>query len=224
MINEPKIDEDPFLLIQPALLIAAYGNSTLGMPLMGYKSALENLNSDVFNDFLQEQALPSRIVFGADGIRNHDEFVYHISKITSRIPPLAMIGRPRVKSVFKGGEARIHKNLPLTSLSLCFESIPCTHEDAIIYDLLSYLPKITFDNTINAEVVNLSFSDSGLFGFTVKGPCEKAKEISDIVIKKLKEGFTSSEIQQAKDNYKVKVANSLNEPRNALEELIKNVF
>ena len=93
-----------------------------------------------------------------------------------------------------------------------------------MYDLLSYLPKISFDNTINTEVVNLSFSDSGLFGFTVKGPCEKAKEINDVVIKKLKEGFTSSEIQQAKNNYKEQVTNSLNEPRNALEELIRNVF
>ena len=91
LINEAKIAIDPFLLIQPTLLIAAYGNSTLGMPLLGYKSALENLNSDVFNDFLQEQSFPSRIVFGADGIMNHDEFVYHISKITSRLPPLAMI-------------------------------------------------------------------------------------------------------------------------------------
>ena len=124
MINEPKIDEDPFLLIQPALLIAAYGNSTLVMPLMGYKSALENLNSDVFNDFLQEQALPSRIVFGADGIRNHDEFVYHISKITSRIPPLAMIGRPRVKSVFKGGEARDRKSTRLNSSHIQKLSMP----------------------------------------------------------------------------------------------------
>lgn len=54
---------------------AAYGNSSLGMPLQGRRNNVSNLSAYVLQRFQRENITPERVVISATGIENHEEFV-----------------------------------------------------------------------------------------------------------------------------------------------------
>jgi len=250
MHNENKAKLDPLENPHPLILSTAYGHETLGMPLTGYKSNLENLNAGIFNDFFQEYAIPSKIIYCASGIRNHSEFVEEVKKVMRKIPDAANTGSRRVKSQYKGGEMRVFYNVPSVSLSLCFESVAWNHADMPLFGVLNGLlgsakgfsmggpgkgmysratqdifqryPYIEGVNTINTN-----FSDSGLFGLTIRGASSNAKELSQILasaLVDLKRDITDEELQRAKNIFKINILMALENQDNRLEEVVKNVI
>jgi predicted Zn-dependent peptidase len=58
-----------------AIYSAAFGNTTLGMPLQGRKNNVSNLTAYVLQRFQRENITPDRVVISATGIENHQEFV-----------------------------------------------------------------------------------------------------------------------------------------------------
>eukprot|EP00826_Nyctotherus_ovalis_P057162 TRINITY_DN7808_c0_g1_i3.p1 TRINITY_DN7808_c0_g1~~TRINITY_DN7808_c0_g1_i3.p1 ORF type:complete len:354 (+),score=90.76 TRINITY_DN7808_c0_g1_i3:576-1637(+) len=248
--NEAKMKVDPLEDPMPTVLNLAYGHQTLGMPLIGFESNLENLNAGTVVDFFQEHAVPSRIIFCASGVRNHSEFVQLVENATSRIPPPANTPKPRVKSRYKGGESRVFYDTPSASLSLCFESVPWAHPDMPLFGVLNGLlgsakgfsmggpgkgmysratqdifHRYPFIEAVNT--INTNFSDSGLFGLTVRGARANAKELSEVVanaLVDLKRGVTDEELQRAKNIFKINISMAMEARDNRLEETVKNVF
>jgi processing peptidase subunit alpha len=249
MHNEEKMKLDPLEDPQPLILSTAYGHETLGMPLTGYKSNIDNLNDKIFNDFFQEHAVPSKIIYCASGIRNHNEFVEQVKKITHRIPPSANIPNQRVKSKYKGGEMRVFYSIPSVSLSLCFESVPWSHPDMPLFGVLNGLlgsakgfsmggpgkgmysratqdifHRYPFIEGVNT--INVNFTDSGLFGLTIRGASSNAKELSQILgsaLSDLKRDVTDEELQRAKNIFKINILMAMETQDNRLEEVVKNV-
>lgn len=248
--NENKLQRDPLEDVQPIILNTAYGHRTLGMPLAGNESNLKNLNAEIYNDFLSKQLDPSRIIFCASGIRNHNEFSQLVEQDTSKIkPPEASALTPRTKSQYKGGEARMHYDSPLVSLSLCFESVPWTDPDMPLFGVLNGLlgsakgfsmggpgkgmysratqdifHRYSFIETVNT--INMNFIDSGLFGLTIRGLKENARELSAILanaLLELKRGVTNEELQRAKNIFKINILMAMESQESRLEEAVKNV-
>lgn len=232
-----KMKLNPLEDVQGAILGMAYGHSTLGMPLNGIESNLEELNSGIFNDFFQEYALPSRIIYCASGIKDHNQFMNLVDKATSRIPPLSAFGNARTKSQYKGGEARMFYDVPSVSLSLCFESVPIGHFNMPAFGILKEILenkgfskntgiKQKFPFVESVDTINMNFSDSGLFGLTVKGAKGNAKDLSKVLIETLldlKRGITDKELQEAKDRLKANINKTMQEQDTRLEEVVKNV-
>ncbi len=227
----------------------AFGHQGLGMPLAGYESNLENLNSGNVNAFFQEKVLPTRLVFCANGIHNHQEFVQLVEDRTSKIPRPSPLNKDRVKATYRGGESRIFHPVPSVSVTLCYESVSWSHKDMPVFSVLQGLlgnatgfsmggpgkgmhcravknifhrhPFIEGVNTINSH-----FTDTGLFGITITGAKANAGEIGKILVtelKNLKQGITAEELQRAKNILKINILMALERQGDRLEEIAKNV-
>lgn len=80
------VQMDPSLLSEDKLYSLAYGSDTLGMPIQGLESSIENLNSEVINGFLEEHFTAERMIVVANGVRNHEEFVNMVGERFSKHP------------------------------------------------------------------------------------------------------------------------------------------
>jgi len=248
--TERKNKEAPLENAVPLIMGTAYGNQTLGMPLPGYESNLDNLNSGIINGFLQERALPSKLIFSAAGVRNHNEFVQMVMERTAEIPKPSSLNKPRTPSAYRGGETRIFHNLPSVSVSLCFESVPWTHPDMPVFSVLQGLMGNatgfsmggpgkgmhcravanifrTSQYIESVMTVNSHFSDTGLFGMTITGLKNNVSDIAKVLcdgLNGLKSGITDEELQRAKNILKGNILLALERQSDRLEEISKNVF
>jgi len=56
------------------MMTTAYGMNTLGMPLIGMKNNIENIDSKMLSEFISSNVTPEKITIIANGLRNHEEF------------------------------------------------------------------------------------------------------------------------------------------------------
>ena len=148
------------------------------------------------------------------------------------------------------GETRIQTESPFTSLSLCFESVPWTHEDMAVFAVLNGLlgsakgfsmggpgkgmySRATqnifqrYQFIVGVDAINQNFTDSGIFGLNVKGHSTNAGDLGTILVnelKGLKQGITDLELQRAKNIFKINILMALERQEDRLEEATKNVF
>ena len=80
----------------------AYGNSNLGMPLYGIKANVSNLSAFVLQKFQMEHITPERIIIGATGIENHQEFV-DLVEDKMMMNQLASRSKNRDSALYQGG-------------------------------------------------------------------------------------------------------------------------
>lgn len=137
--NAQKLRANPLENSAAVVQSTAYGYRTLGMPLQGFETSLEGLTADAVNNFLQEKVLPSRLVFCANGVRDHNEFVKLVESRVGALPIPSKLNKERTKSGYVGGETRVHHEVPNISVSLCFESVPWNHEDMPVFGVLQNL-------------------------------------------------------------------------------------
>ena len=134
-----KLKAAPLERAQQLMLGTAYGYKTLGMPLQGFEQNLSNLTADTFNTFLQEQILPTRLIFCANGLERHEEFAQLVQDRTKGIPPASKFNKQRTNAVYTGGECRMFSEGPSTTAMLCFESVPWSHPDMVVFGVLQTL-------------------------------------------------------------------------------------
>ncbi len=137
--NAEKLKANPLENSAAVVQGAAYGFRTLGMPLQGFESNLDTITADHVNGFFQEKTLPNRLVFCANGVKDHNEFVRLVEDRLGSIPAPSKLNKSRAKSVYVGGELRTYHEIPMTSISLCFESVPWNHDDMPVFGVLQNL-------------------------------------------------------------------------------------
>jgi predicted Zn-dependent peptidase len=103
-----------------ALYSAAFGNSSLGMPIQGRKNNVANLSAYVLQRFQRENITPERVVISATGVENHQEFVDLVQeKMFST--QLSTKGRDRSQAQYVGGEVRNLTESSNVHIAIAFE-------------------------------------------------------------------------------------------------------
>lgn len=139
MMMSEKYKTAPLEKAQQLMQGTAYGYRTLGMPVNGFESNIANLNATIINGFLQDQVVPNKMIFCANGIAHHEEFAQLVESKVSHIPPMSALNKPRIKAGYVGGESRIYYEVPSTTVMLCYESVPWTHPDMPVFSVLNIL-------------------------------------------------------------------------------------
>jgi predicted Zn-dependent peptidase len=134
-----KVNAAPLERAPQLMYGTAFGHKTLGMPLSGFEQTLPNLTADAFNSFLQDWIIPSRLVFCANGLHRHEEFVQLVAARTKSIPAPSKLNKERAKAVYTGGECRMFYECPSTSVVLAFESVPWNDPDMVVFGVLQTL-------------------------------------------------------------------------------------
>ncbi|XP_020105364.1 mitochondrial-processing peptidase subunit alpha-like [Ananas comosus] len=112
-----EISNNPQGLLLEAIHSAGYSGA-LANPLMAPESAINRLNSDILEDFINENYTAPRMVLAASGV-DHDELVSIAEPLLSDLPKVARPEEP--KSVYVGGDYRCQADSAKTHVALAFE-------------------------------------------------------------------------------------------------------
>ena len=84
----------------------AYGYNTLGMPLLGTESNIENIDARMLQRFMMDTITPKKCVIAASGVQNHGEFVELVKERIGELLPVPEHLYERTPSTYIGGEFR----------------------------------------------------------------------------------------------------------------------
>lgn len=239
----------PFQDNPQRLMTTAYGYNTLGMPLMGMESNVENIDAKSIQDFQISNITPEKTVIVANGLRNHEEFYELVNNTLGVLNPVREQNYVRNPSTYIGGEYRIFSETPETNIILAYESCSWTHEDMPVYAVLHSLfgsgsgfsvggPGKGMHNWANdkilrkqyfiqeCEAVNSHFTDSGLFGLSFVGSSANCKEILQEMIKifeAFRNNVTEEDITRAKNMLKRQILLNMAGQSDRLEEVARTV-
>lgn len=150
-----------------SLHAAAYHGNTLGMPLYG------TLDSYFERDALMAHMrafTANHIVVAGVGVK-HGDLVSLVSKNFE-----LETGEPAVaaKSMYTGGDVRLHNDADTTKLAVCFESASINSAEAVTVSVLQNMLTGRGNSVFSA-----SYSDSGMFGLMSNVEKQRAGESVD---------------------------------------------
>jgi predicted Zn-dependent peptidase len=185
---------------------------------------------------------PHKCLIVASGVKNHQEFVDLVKERIGELLPVPEHLYEREKAKFIGGEYRSWTETPQTRITLGFESIPwsdplvpalyvmhsligsSTHKNA---GQLSRASNLQRRHAFVDDVASLNshFSDSGIFGITVEGPGSHSSDLLGVAVdelNELKHHISDEELNRAKNQLSLSIANTLDNQTDRLEEIARN--
>lgn len=239
---------DPFASQQELLLKTAYGYNTLGMPRLGLKKNVDNIDARMIQQFIMDNITPRKCLIVASGVKNHKEYVDLVKERLGDMLPVPEHNFERKKAEYIGGEMRQWAETPQTSITLAFESCPWRSDDVHAYYVMNQLigsatafstggpgkgmhcraitnlmQKHNFVD--GASAINSHFSDSGLFGMTIEGPGSHSSELMHALtgeLNNLKNPIDEVELNRAKNILKMNILMAMERSEDRLEEIARN--
>eukprot|EP00347_Sterkiella_histriomuscorum_P001866 403370379 len=240
---------DPSSKVQEMLMKTAYGNGTLGMPIMGMEENVENINGELLRSFVKQHFTAERMMIVANGIRNHDEFVQIVQDKINKTDIPQTSNYQRQKAVYVGGEYRyLNEQANDIKIDLAFESVSWEDELVTAFYVMNtlignatsfssggpgkgmYCRAITnlmqkYNFVDAASAINSHYHETGLFGMSVQGPSQSAKHLSIILLDeliKLKQKINDEELSRAKNILKMNILMAMERKEDRLEEIARN--
>lgn len=231
---------DPWAYENDLLLRTAYGYNTLGMPYYGLEGNVESIDARMLQNFVIDNITPKKCLIVANGVHNHNEFVSLAKERLGELLPVPEHQYERSTSEYIGGEFRNWTETPNTSITVAFEGAKWTDANQPVFQVMSELLGSTNGPSLNRAVQNLAkehsfvdeahtvnshFTDSGLFGLTVRGPGSHSRELMDVLLGELnglKTNITEEELNRAKNHLKVQILSDMDCGRRRLEEVARN--
>ena len=240
--------EDPSANADEIMVSTAYGSNGLGMPSMGFSKNIEEGGRIDIERFFSENISPNKWVIAANNVKNHQEFVDMCNDRIGDLFRTETNPKQREKWVYTGGEWKIETELPITNLTIAFES--GWWDDKIVPELFvmntligsaqsfsvggpgkgmycraitNLMQKYAFIDSANSK--NLVFTDSGLFGMSITGSADHTKDILYLCLQelhRLREKINDVELERAKSILKMNILQSLERDEDRLEEMAKN--
>lgn len=242
------LGEQPQAQLMEAVHEAAYHNDTLGRSLYISAPCIGTHSPEMLHQFVSSHFTgPNMAVVGV-GV-DHDLLVKYaqqnISASTMSIGSSASgaVAKKAAK-YYGGGQQRIRTHNPIVHAAIVSEGLSLGSKDlmtlAVLQRVMGTGPYIKYSsnmatsrvtqaaaqatsNPYAATCLNLSYSDSGLFGFCVAGHYQDMGKILKTVVGQFsavtKGGFTDQEVNRAKTQLKVGIAMDLESSANLAVEL-----
>ncbi|KRX09676.1 P-loop containing nucleoside triphosphate hydrolase [Pseudocohnilembus persalinus] len=240
---------DPSLLPLDMLIYpAAYGETTLGMPIAGNN---HQMTQDQFLEFQRKFITPKRLIVSAANVNSHEEFAHKVENKLKEFPEfLARKEYENEPAKYQGGELRVENGEETFNVAIVFESVNWTSEDMTAFQVINTIlgnsssfsvggpgkgmHSRTSQNLLNkvfyiesASSVIEQFTDSGLFGIKLSGDPQYKDDLIKVGInelKKLTEPIHDVELQRGQNMLYSLINLSLERQADRLEELTKNIF
>lgn len=102
------------------IFATAFGNKTLGNPIMGTRSNVGNLSAQVIQKFQLANFTNDRIIISATGVENHQEFVDLVNE-KMHLTQLGNSKPQRECAQYIGGEIRNYGDSSVAHVAFAFE-------------------------------------------------------------------------------------------------------
>lgn len=233
------LHHQPHVELIEALHKAAYRESTLGGSIFTPEHRVGRNTPDVLRDYMAQNYTSSRVALVGVGV-DHDQLLQYSKQLTMPVGT----GAEAQKAVFGGGEVRIDTGNPLVHAAVVTEGVSLSSKDiialAVLHQAIGTGPHIKRSNNLAtskinqavaqatsapfaASSINVNYSDSGLFGFSVITQATDADKVLKSITSQFanitKTGVSDKEVQTAKYQLKAGVSMSLEDSGQLVEEL-----
>lgn len=245
----------PDLLLPEILHGVAYSGETLGNPLICPTERIPEINNDLINEYRNKLYNPESITLAFIGIDHEkslelaDKYMGDMKQLQPKLKPVA--------SHYTGGSAYIESlqdfDDQFSHFFIAFEGLSYDDPDAYALSVLQtllggggsfsaggpgkgmysrvYLQVLNQYHFVeNCVAFNHSYTDSGLFGFSISGLKEASHLLPEIVCDQLvrtmtedKSGLTKTEVERAKKQFRSQLLMNLESRMVQLEDLGRQV-
>jgi len=199
---------------------------TLGQSLYVHADSVGSVTPKMLEDFVGARYVSQGAAVVGTGVE-HDHLVQLVRKMTFHQQPQQSALPETKKAKYHGGEARVHVKSPLVHAALVTEGVSLSSAEHIPLILLQLSlgvgPFVKYGSSVatskvgkaalsaatdpcSANCINLSYSDSGLFGFHVVASAKDIRKVLTSVTSAMgqatKGSVTDAELQKAKKQLK----------------------
>jgi ubiquinol-cytochrome c reductase core subunit 2 len=204
---------------------AAY-RDTLGQSIYVHADSVGSVTPKALEDFVGARYVSQGAAVVGTGV-DHDQLVQLVRKMTfHQLPQQGTLPETK-KAKYHGGEARVHMRSPLVHAALVTEGVSLSAPDHIALILLQMSlgvgPFVKYGTNVatskigkaalsaatdpcTATSINVSYSDSGLFGFHVVASAKDIRKVLTSVVGAMgqatKGSITDAELLKAKKQLK----------------------
>lgn len=193
----------------------AYPGQPMGAPILGTADIIANMKKSALENHIKKFYTPARTVISAAGKVNHEEFVARVSALFNALPANNNEAAP--KSLYKGGEHRLEKDLEQAHIVLGFEGLSRADEGFYPARILATIFGGGMSSRLFQEIrekrglvysvyaFHSAHQDSGQFGIYAGTGPEKLPEIMPVLcdeVLKLADTLTDIELTRAKAQLK----------------------
>lgn len=203
--------DNPDSLVFSMMQDTAFGDTSLGWPVIGSADVVKTASRDMIFDFMQENYFSKNLVLAASGNIDHDDLV---ARATQSFGDLKGLGNNKTdKAIYLGGERRVQKDLEQVHIVLGFESVSYLDDDYYTSVVLGALMGGGMASRLFQEIrekrglvysvysYNASYRDTGLFEIYAGTGEKEISELLPVLCDTLKNSvgtFNDAEINRAK--------------------------
>jgi len=232
------LNQNPHLQMLELLHNAAFRNG-LNKSLYAPDFMVGHYTPELLQEFVSANLTAGRMTVAGVGI-DHNELLEYANKLQ----PATGKGAATEAAKYVGGEVRIENGSPLTYVGVVVKGAAANTKDALSLSLLQtalgHGPYVKYSSNtatspvnraatgassdpVAASCFNVSYSDSGLFGFTVAGFAGGMDKVVKAVAGQLKSaasgGLNDKDFQRAKTQLKANVLMHLENSDSVFEDL-----
>ena len=197
--------QNPGLEDTDRIMREMYGEHGLGMPILGNPSNYDMLNSYLLQKFQIDNISSDKLIVAGVGIENHNEFV-ELANIYFGDLRYSQVTKSSPKPVFNEFEVRIpDEKLTRNEIYLLFESASFQDSNFVLSHIAreffgsadaanpsnqiknrGVLVKDIFESeksVMSIEAMNMSFKETGFFGFRIGVNAESSNKVLDKLLK-----------------------------------------
>lgn len=230
---------------------AAYGDSTLGLPMYANELSLGAMSPDLLHDFVESNYTGGRIVL-AGASADHDELVRLATQYLGGLPSGTGSKASAGKAEYVGGEQLVmDASSPMTHVALGFEAVGYNHPDMLYYHALHMmlgggasfsaggpgkgLWSRLYGNVLNqypwvqnATAFNVQYEDTGFFGILGASGGENVEHLTSVICRELETAATQKasdvELGRVKEMLKSSMLMNLESRAIVMEDLGRQIL
>ncbi|MBX7147234.1 MAG: insulinase family protein [Alphaproteobacteria bacterium] len=214
-----------------------YPNHPLGKPILGKKSDIEKITSDILHEYIKTAYLPSTMVVTAAGNIDHDKLVGWVEQLFHY--PLSIIKPEQKPALYKGGEVKIQRDLEQVQFVLGFQGLDFYHKDYYALQILVTLLGGGMSSRLFQQIrekrglvysiysFSHSFSDNGMIGIYAGTGQSQVQEMASVLtdeLLRLPHDLVEEEIVRAKNQLIASLKMSKESSRRRCEQLANHIL
>ena len=227
-----QAEDTPDDIVFDLMQVAAYPGQPMGRPILGTTELVKTYSRNDLQKYMSNHYKAENMAVVAAGNLDHDEFVKMVENHFSALD--IKRNQEKIKTVYKGGETRVERDLEQVNLLFGFDGIPFNDPDYYTAQIMSMIFGGGMSSRLFQEVRERrglvysiysymgSYVDGGTFGIHAGTGPDQVAELIPVVgeeLKKMVDSVTEQELNRAKAQMKAGILMSLESTTSRMEQL-----
>lgn len=212
----------------------AFGDQSLGMPILGTEERISDISADNLRAYLSTYYRADKMIFAAVGNVSHDEILEYTDKYFAKF---SSEKSPQLDTRFKyiGGSYSDIRDIEQVHAVVGFEGVSCKDPDYYTMAIMSSILGGGMSSRLFQEIrekrglvysiysFSNSYTDNGLFGVYAATTADKLSELGEVLaveLQKITAEITEKEFNRTKAQFKASLLMSAENSMVSCEQIV----